>query len=216
VSNPAARLVQTEIVGMSESGKTTLAFKVLLNTPAAVRFIYDEEGHAARRLNKKWVGTARECEDALATRWVCFNPTRMFPGCLPETEQGENAFRWFCKWVFDVSKRGRGRKIVLIDELWKWCNRRRLPIEFANLAVAGRVEEIELMLATQTPEKIPFAIAGQCTEVICFTLQHQKAIDALEELRLVGFDGNEIWNLKQGEFISFGRKSRTKLRSKIF
>jgi len=209
-------LVNTGIFGMSGSGKTTFAFRLLLNTPAVCNFIYDDRGQAAQRLNKKHVGTANELEDSLPSRWSVFNPSRMFPGCLPGTEQAESAFKFWCSWVYSTCRTGRGRKKILIDEMWKHCNTRKLPIELATMAQEGRVEGIELVISSQVPEKIPFAIRGQMTEVIAFKLQHAKAFEALEELNLLGFDRDEIQALPLGSFISFDRITGTKLAGKVF
>jgi hypothetical protein len=206
----------TLLAGMTGSGKTSFAFRYLLNAPVAARFIFDDRGQAANRLQKKHVGTANECEAALLSRWIVFNPSRMFRGCLPGTEAGENALRWFCNWCYDASRRGRGRKILLIDELWKWCNTRKLPIELATVAVEGRVENLELVTATQTPEKIPFSIRGSATEVVLFKLQHAKAFEALDELQLPGFDPAEIQALPLGSYVAFNRISGAVYRGRIF
>jgi hypothetical protein len=206
----------TLLAGMTGSGKTTFAFRYLLNAPVAARFIFDDRGQAANRLQKKHVGTANECEAALLTRWIVFNPSRGWPGCLPGTEQGENAFRWFCRWTYEACRRGRGRKILLIDELWKWCSTRKIPIELATVAVEGRVENLELVTATQTPERIPFPIRGSATEAVIFKLQHAKAFEALEELQLPGFDPAKIQALPLGSFIAWNRISGAVTRGRVF
>ena len=39
---------------------------------------------------------------------MIFNPHRMFPGDV------EGAFRFFCQWVYDASRRGPGKKILCV------------------------------------------------------------------------------------------------------
>ena len=65
----------------------------------------------------------------------------MFPG---ETKQ---AFRWVCAWVYDVARRGPGKKFFHVDELWQWCADEALPRELALVANTGREEHIELVPA---------------------------------------------------------------------
>src|SRR4051812_40765518 len=104
----------TLVVGMTGSGKSTFAYRYLLNAPAACRFLFDDLGRAATRLGARPCFTANELEAALATRWVIFNPHRMFEG------NPKQAFLFFCDWVLNVSKRGPGKKLVLVDEIWQW------------------------------------------------------------------------------------------------
>ena len=66
------------VFGMTGSGKTTFVIRLMLNTPAVCRFIFDDENRTAPRLRLKPCYTLRECEEALLTRWVVFNPDRMF------------------------------------------------------------------------------------------------------------------------------------------
>ena len=79
---------------MTGSGKTTFALRYLLNVPAACRFVFDDLGQVAARLGLRQAGTAAGLEAALASRWVVFNPHRMFPGQVVE------AFAFFCQWAF--------------------------------------------------------------------------------------------------------------------
>jgi hypothetical protein len=197
----------TLIVGMTGSGKSTFAYRYLLNRQAVCRFIFDDLGRAAVRLSARPCYTARECEQALATGWVIFNPHRMFPG---DTKQ---AFRWFCDWVYTASCRGPGKKLFLIDEVWQWQDGRSIPKELALCAQTGREEGIELVLATQLPHKVNDAITGQSTELICFRLQEPKALDRVTEL---GANRDEVQALPLGTFIAYNRLSGGTLTGKLF
>jgi len=197
----------TLIVGMTGSGKSPFAFRYLLNAPAACRFIFDDLGRAATRLKIRPCYTANECEAALGTRWVVLNPHRMFPG------DTKSAFRWFCQWVYDASRRAPGKKLFLVDEVWQWQDGLYMPRELSLVVQTGREENIELVCATQLPHKVNAAITGQSTELVCFRLDEEKALDRIEELRA----GRElIQNLPLGSFVSYNRLSGGRLAGRVF
>lgn len=198
----------TLIVGMTGSGKSTFAYRYLLNANCACRFIFDDLGRAAVRLKMRPAVTAQELEDALPSRWVIFNPHRMFPG------DTRNAFRFFCKWVYDVSRRGPGKKLVLIDEVWQWQTAHQIPPELALCAQTGREENLELVLATQLPHRINASITGQSTELICFRLAERLALDCVSGD--LGADRAAVEALPLGSFISWNRLAPGKLTGKLF
>src|SRR5579872_1082484 len=108
----------TLIAGKSGSGKTTFAFRYIFNYPAACRFVFDQQGRDGPRIASFMPGvrpcyTANELEAALATRCVVFNPTRMYP----EDITHRKGFDFFCRWVYDASRRAGGKKFLLINEI---------------------------------------------------------------------------------------------------
>jgi len=197
----------TLIVGMTGSGKTTFSLRYLRACPAAARFIFDDLGRAATRLGIRPACTAREVELALHTRWVVFNPHRMFPGDTAA------AFRWFCQWAYDASRRGPGKKLFLVDEVWQWCSPNSIPREFALVAQTGREEHLELVTCTQLPHKLHASITGQSTELVCFRLQEPLALARVREL---GGYPEEVRQLRLGEFVSYNRLSGHRLRGRVF
>jgi hypothetical protein len=204
-SNPACN---TLVFGPSGCGKTTFAFRHLLNTPAACRFIFDDRGQAADRLKLRACGTARECEDAVPTQWVCFNPHVMFPGAkLPA------GFRWFLFWVMEVCRRGPGKKILLVDELWQWCDARTIPEDLENVVRTGRVENLELLSCTHRPREYHVTIRSMATEFVIFNLCEPAELDAIRPY-WSGVD--EAATLAKGEFVAINRDSGGKLRGRVF
>ena len=193
---------------MTGSGKSTFAYRYLLNANCACRFIFDDLGRAATRLRMRPAVTAQELENALASRWVIFNPHRMFPG------DTLSAFRFFCRWVYDASCRGTGKKLVLIDEVWQWQNGHMIPPELALCAQTGREENLELVLATQLPHRINASIVGQSTELVCFFLQERLALKCISDD--LGFDRSIVEALPLGSFVAWNRLTRSKLGGKMF
>jgi hypothetical protein len=197
----------TLVCGAQKSGKSSFAFSLLLNSPSACNFIFDDRGQAQKRLGLTPSGTERECELALQTRTVCFNPYRMFkPTELPD------AFRWFCHWALQTSKRGEGRKILFVDEAWQVMDSRTAPDELVNVARTGRWEDLQLMMATHRPSDYPTEIRALVTEWICFNTKDP--LD-LEKVRPYFPDVDQCAQLQRGQFISYDREAGSILRGQF-
>lgn len=215
----------TAVVGMTRSGKTTYVNRYLLNTgltgddpPPAVTIIHDDLHRMAYRLCLPPCHTTAAMEAALLTRSVCIHPERMFrldnfkPSVGVPTPQ-HAAFRATCKWAMEVAQRGPGRKIVSLPEMWRFCTKDSIPLEFAMLAQAGAETGVELLLDTQTPEKLNPSLDGQLNELVCFKLISSEALKAVERM---GADPDEVKNLPLGSFVAYNRISGDVLRGKVF
>ena len=203
----SAKPRSTLVVGMTGSGKTTFVFKYLRKSPAVCRFIFDDQGQASARLKIPLAGTEAEMNRALSLRWVLFNPHIMFPGDLAA------GFKFFCQYVFDVSKGGPGWKQVLIDEVWRFQDRDEMPKELAVIAQMGRVERLELITATQMPHKVNASITGSSTEMICFRLDESVQLRKVGEL---GGPAEKIRALPLGAYLSIDRLTREIRAGKVF
>lgn len=197
----------TLVVGKTGAGKTGFATRYLLNVPAAARFIFDDLGQMAARLKIRPAATAAELEAALADRWIVFNPHLMFPGDVA------GGFRFFCHWSYLASQRGPGKKVFFADEIWRHCSPQGIPKELATLAQMGRAENLELMTATQLPHKVHSSITGSCTELVCFRLDERLALNCVRDLDA---DPEEIRQLPLGSFLAFNRLSRGRLAGRLF
>jgi DNA helicase HerA-like ATPase len=198
----------TLIVGMTGSGKSTFAYSYLQKAEDAVcRFLFDDFGRAATRLNMTPCYTARQAEDALQTRWVITNPHRMFPG------QVKIAFDWWCQWVYDASLRGPGRKLALVDEAWQFQTNQQIPYGLAKIAQAGREENIELVLCSQLPHRFNASLIGQATELVCFHLKERLALDCVSNL---GADPDIVRNLPLGKFVSYNLLNGASVTGQVF
>jgi hypothetical protein len=207
MSNYAASPRSTLIVGMTGSGKTTFALKYLQRSPVACRFIFDDQAQASNRLKIPLASTPEEMDRALATRWVCYNPHVMFKG-----EQNK-AFAWFCEWAFEAAKRGPGWKQIMVDEIWRFQDRDKIPQPLAVVSQMGRVEELELVSLTQHPHLVNSSITGSSTEMICFRLD--ESIELLK-IKKLGAPAEEVQKLPLGSYIALNRLTRELTRGKMF
>lgn len=200
--------VSTVVAGKTGTGKTTFVIRLLLNTPCAARFVFDDRGQVSHRLNLPMAATLAECERALASQWILFNPHPCFPG---DTAGG---FRWWCEWAYRVSKRGPGRKLFFVDEVWRHVNPNTIPKELAVVIQEGRSAGLQPITATQRPHRLNEAILGSASELVAFRLEHRKSLKAIEEM---GGDPVRVKNLPlDGSFISFNLDAGTSLAGNLF
>ncbi len=206
----------TLVFGRQGCGKSSFAFLYLLNrateqpandNPATCIFIFDWKMEASQRLGLTPCGTLAQCEAAVTTRWVVFNPFVMFG------EDLKGAFKWFCQWAFEVSRRGAGKKIFFVDELWRFVDRYNLPAELQRVARMGRAENLELFTATQHPRDYHADLRAEVTEWVCFNMMAPAELDAVRPY-FAGVDAAAT--LPRGEFISFNVESGAELRGKLF
>ena len=194
--------------GAQRSGKTSFCIRYLLNVPAAAVFVFDDRGQVERRLGLRPATTERECHEALAQRWVVFNPARMWP-----PEKLQDAFGWFCKWVLDVSRTGPGKKVLFVDEAWQFLDARTAPQELENIVRTGRAEDLELMMATHRPSEYPRNVRALVTEWVCFNTVDENDLEAVRPY-FAGVDA--CATLPKGQFISYNRESGASLAGKLF
>ncbi|MDE2100722.1 MAG: hypothetical protein KGL39_25985 [Patescibacteria group bacterium] len=188
----------TLIVGMTGAGKTTFGLRYLVNIEPACRFLFDESGRWSRRLPIRPCFSVAECEAALPSRWVLYNPMREFP------DNYAAAFDLFCGWTYEAAQRGPGAKILGVQELWQWADSRTMPSGFRRCCQAGREYGIQLLLDTQEPHRVNSSVIGQTTELVCFRLQEPKAWDCIRDL---GGDVDQVKQLPLGEFVALNRLS---------
>lgn len=204
----AARSACTVVAGVSGSGKTTFALRYLVaEREFTCRFLFDPEGEFEQRLGVTAAETLGELHLALEDGFVIFDPHHLFPGQLQE------AFAWFCEWMFDAASRLPGRKIGLLDEAWKHCDRLSIPRSLSTCVQTGRKRGLEMLFSTQLPNKLNGAILNEMTELVCFTLGEEKALDCVQER---GAERAVISRLALGEFYALNKHSRGVLRGRVF
>ena len=158
-------------------------------------------------LDLRLMNLVMQCEAALASRWVVFNPAIMFQ------ERQRDAFRWFCHWVFETSKRSGGKKILYVDEMWHFADAQSLPIELEKIARMGRAENLEWLSSTQHPRDYHRDIRAEVTEWVCFSTDEPGELDAVRPY----FRGvDRIAGMAKGNFIAYNRDSGEELAGKLF
>lgn len=206
--NPLAKISCTLLAGRSGSGKSTFARRYLRNTRAAVRLIWDDQGEYAAAFRLRPANSVEDLERDVPSGWVCFDPSTLFPG------NPAAGFAFFCDWAFQVAGRGPGRKVVLVDEVWRFCSPHAIPPELALVVQTGRKWELETVFATQRPQRINESILGEATEAVSFHLIGRNAVD-----RMVGqyeFAAEELGRLPAGHWVSRSLVTGTELRGRLW
>ena len=187
--------------GQSSSGKTTFNLAYLLNARVACRFVFDwKEVECSRRLKQRSVITEKECEAALASRYVCFNPIPCFGADL------FGGLNWFASWAIKASQRAPGPKIFSVDELWKFTDAQKAPPPAVDEIVRGiaRPHGLQFLSSTQHPRDYHRSIRAEVTEWICFNTIEPGDLDAVRPY-FAGVDAAA--KLAKGEFIAYNRNS---------
>lgn len=195
----------TVVGGVSNSGKTTFGIRYLLNAPLDVRFIFDPRGDYSDRLRIPRAGDEYELALALCTGWVCFDPHTLFRG------RANDGFAFFCDWSYEKSLQLPGRKVLVVDEAWKYVTARRHPVELETCVREGSHAGLDTFFQSQTPGQLHTTIRGECTELVCFHLQK----DASEWCVEKGMDADELESLPDFHYVARNIHSRAELRGSI-
>lgn len=207
--NPLANLSCTLVAGRSGAGKSIFSRRYLRNAQGvAVRLIWDDDGEHARAFGIRPANSVDDLEAGVPMGWVCFDPATLFPG------RTEDAFAFWCEWCFEVSRRGPGRKIMLIDEAWRYCQPSFIPAELARVVQTGRKWELETVFATQRPQRLNESILGEVTEAVSFQLIGENAADRLE--KTYGLQAADIERLPAGHWIARNMRGGAFLRGRLW
>lgn len=206
----------TIVAGVSRSGKTSFGARYLVaERDFNCRFIFDaesaedapDEGEFSHRLGLTPAEDFHECAAAVEDGFVVFDPHALYPGRMVE------AFSDFCAWSFEAAKRLPGRKVILLDEAWKYCSPHAIPLSLATVVQTGQKRGLETLFTTQRPNKLNEAILNEWTELVCFTLDGEKALDCVEDKGAVR---EEVRQLPLGSFVALNRHTRGVLRGRLF
>lgn len=124
----------------------------------------------------------------------------------------EEGFAWFCDYAFAVSSRIPGQKCLVVDEVWKYCTPSAIPPELALVTQTGRKRNLALLVNTQLPNKINGSILNEVSELVCFRLQLDIALEKVEQY---GFKPDELKALPDLDFIARNLDSGGDLRGRI-
>ena len=187
----------TAVYGMSGTGKTVFSCRWLVaRRDLTCRFIFQEP---KRDIVQRFGLTDASNEDELACAvedgFCIYWPGEMFPG------NWKGAMDWFCAWSYRQAAQLPGRKLLMIDEVWKYCSPNSIPHSLNLWIQDGRSFGCETLFATQQPNRINEAIVGAATETVCFRLKGRNALKTVDGL---GFDPDEVAQLPKGHFVSMG------------
>jgi hypothetical protein len=196
----------TVVAGIGGSGKTTFTFRYLANAKLDYRFIFDPDGQYADAFGMPAALDVFDLTCSLCRGWVLFDPAQMFPG------EYDLAFAHFCLWAANKSAQLPGRKLLVVEEAWKYVNRRSHPKEIETCVRTGRHHGLGTWWNTQTPGQLPEVIRSECSELVCFHLDEEKT---LEWPSAKGLDTDEIKALPNLHFVARNIDSRGELRGAI-
>jgi hypothetical protein len=142
----------------------------------------------------------------LCRGWVIFDPHPMFPGRVQE------GFDFFAEWACAMSGSLPGRKVLVVDEVWKYCTPTSIPPGLALATQTGRKLGLGILVNTQLPNKINGSILNEVSELVCFRLQLKPALEKVQEY---GFDPDQVRQLPDLCFIARNLDSGGELSGRI-
>jgi len=204
----------TICAGVSGMGKSTFGLRYLVNAPLAIRYLFDAESSErnpqrnefADRLRISSAGDVYGLSLGLCRGWIAFDPHQLFHGQL------EAALAFFLDWAWETAARIPGNKVVVVDEIWRYCSPQGIPAELANIVQSGRKRGLHLLLNTQEPNRLNSTIINGASEIVCFRLQSRTALKMIADY---GFNGEEVASLPALQFVARNMDSGGELRGRI-
>lgn len=182
------------VFGASGYGKTEFVLTWLRSAfQGRFRFVFDPEGEFASELGTYSAGTPAQMAEQLASGWCVFDPAPMFGGDF------RRGFDYFATFAFEASKRLRGRKVFIVDEVWRYTDTARLSPPLENVVFTGRRQELDFVVIGQMPNRVHTAIRDSLTEVVCFALMDDNALDFPAQY---GFDVDELRTLPRFAYVA--------------
>ncbi|HYG23380.1 MAG TPA: hypothetical protein VEH04_11405 [Verrucomicrobiae bacterium] len=187
------------IFGGSGTGKTEYGLRFVANAKSRCVFLFDAEGEFSERMKIPPARTVFELDEAIRKGLVCFDPHIMFPGDL------EGAIDYYATLTLAASSRLPGRKFFVVDELGQYVTGSAIPRSLKTLVQTGRRYGVDGVFIAQQPNTIHNTIRVQLSEVVCFQLTDDRA---LEFPAAFGFDVAAIRKLGPHRFICRNNRSR--------
>lgn len=191
------------IAGSSGTGKTTFWLEYIHRSFHSLKFIFDGEGEFIQRGKHGLICQTPEqlverVQQIIAgehnTNIIIFDPSKMFAGDI------ENAFDFFCEWVFAFSEASpMVPKLFAVDELQNVIHTAVIPQSFRKVLETGRRYSLDFAGITQALNLIHNRIRNQITELICFRTSEKRALEYIESLEL---DPDTISRLRDLRFIA--------------
>lgn len=195
--------------GVSGTGKTTFCLRYLVaRRDFSARFLFSEPKRDLKeRLGIPDAETVEELEMSLDDGFSIFYPGTMFPG------NWSAGLDWFSAWSYAKAAAMPGRKVLFVDEVWRYCNPHTLPAGLARWIQDGRSFGCETVFATQRPNRLNEAITNETTEFVGFKLQGANALARAKDL---GADPDELRTLQPGAFVAINCETGGELRARLW
>lgn len=193
-------------VGMSGCGKTLYANQTIERSNYGTYFVFDHDGQFSQRNRLRSAFTREQIAAQLKRRFVVYDPSEMFHDTTA-------AFDWFCCFVYRLSERLPGTKLLYCDELQDVCGTNRAPDWVRKVLVSGRTKSLDFMACSLQYNQIHNAIRGQATITVAFKTEESLALKALTER---GFNASSVAALRPGQFLLRNHRKGTEERGKMF
>jgi hypothetical protein len=199
------------IVGMSGSGKSTYQTRYVLNTKKKFHhtFIFDHKLEFQERCRIPASFSTEEILERIKKneRFISYHGSQEFPG------DSEGAFQFFSRWVFEISSVLQRKCLFVTDEVNRFTSSYDMGDNFKLLIEDGRLQGLDFCGTTHAGNQISNRLKLQITEIVALRTQEKIPLDFLEE---AGFDREEVFSLKTGEFITLNRDKHLFVRGKLF
>ncbi len=190
--------VKVVIAGNSGVGKTELLLKLLKRLRAKWIFIFDhKEGDLQKKFGVRACRTIEDLEAAVARGGLVIFDFRTFNDGM-FLGRREEAFEFWCEWVFPVCKVIRGVKAFVADELQALIDDRSNPDALVTMLDECRTFQIDCFFCASALNEIHNRVRKQFTEIFAFRHGDKNGTAWLEEK---GFDRGELLTLKNGLFV---------------
>jgi hypothetical protein len=205
----AARPGCTVVAGVSGSGKTTFALRYLVaRRDFTCRFLFQEpKRDFTQRLQLPDAETPEELALAVEDGFVIYHPAAMWQG------DWNAGLEWFADWSYAQAAQMPGRKILLVDEMWKYCSPHKVPRGIMRWVNDGRSFGCETLFASTQPNKLNETLLNGATEIVSFSLRGRNALASVEGL---GLDGDEVATLAPGAFVARNCETGGELRGRLW
>lgn len=199
------RPTKTLLTGVSGSGKSEAAGRILLRSDAPIRFVFDHQGEFGPRFGFPTSRTHEDLDYLVSAMMegknvvVCFDPSDLFPG------DTEGAFDWFCEWSLTVSQLPElvfVPKLFATDEMQDLVTTGSVCRSFKVLWTSGRKWTVDFVGIASQPNLIHNLIFNQFTRYVSF---QQGSSQATTPLKKVGFDEDELMSLPPLNYIVLDR-----------
>jgi hypothetical protein len=183
------------ITGVTGTGKTELASRLVASHPAPLILVYDwQGGEFARKLSAP-LALNREMLAARIDEGV--------PVICYDAENGEHdpkgeGFEWFCAMVFELSGQTAGRKLLVVDECQELIDPWNIPEGLGTILSRGRRRMIDTCLIGRSANALHTVGRDQVSELYLF---RQTDGNSLKYPASLGVDPESIRSLKDTEFI---------------